>query len=193
MKPGGMLLFIDNAAGGFHGLLTRTAKQFRFITAFGPLYHYTYLNESLQTEKFGYTSCFMTTVTIHLLMKPPRHPDMKLVSRKQNSNTSSGVVLDVRTHPYHAAASQNDNNLDICVNLSKINLVEGNDHKHTEKQPKSKKQPKIKKQRKNRNQYAYRNLSSQQEERSVNESRRQRALSGEDLEEDPCDSCCIIS
>lgn len=100
MKPGALLLYIDNAGGGFHGLITRAANEYRFITVFGPLYHHTYLNENLKTERFGYTSCFTTTVTVHLLLKPQNQQTKNLNNIpispcNQNSNTSSDAGLSV--------------------------------------------------------------------------------------------------
>lgn len=70
MKPGSLLLFIDNDGGGFHNLIEDAAIEFNFIPIFGPFRRETYLNSHFKKMKFGYNSCCKTTVTVHVLQKP---------------------------------------------------------------------------------------------------------------------------
>lgn len=69
MRPGALLLYIDNAAGGFTQVVERSSKKMNFQVIAGPFRHMEYSNEDLKTERFGYTSCFKTRVTIILLKK----------------------------------------------------------------------------------------------------------------------------
>lgn len=74
MKPGAVLLFIDNDGGGFNELITKVANENDFLTIYGPFRHENYTNESMKIKRFGITSCFKSTVTVHLLQKPPELP-----------------------------------------------------------------------------------------------------------------------
>lgn len=69
MRPGALLLYIDNAAGGFTQVIERSSKKMNFQVIAGPFKHLEYSNEDLKTERFGYTSCFHTRVTIIMLKK----------------------------------------------------------------------------------------------------------------------------
>lgn len=70
MKPGGLLLYIDNDAGGYHELMMNAAREYSFASIFGPFRHENYINENMKVKRFGYNSCFKTTVTVHILQKP---------------------------------------------------------------------------------------------------------------------------
>ena len=81
MRPGSLVLFIDNAAGGFTQVIERAGRKSNFRIIAGPYKHMEYSNEDLKIERFGYTSCFQTKVTIILMQKPgkfqapsPAHP-----------------------------------------------------------------------------------------------------------------------
>lgn len=70
MKPGGMLLFVDNAAGGFDKMIRETASQCGMSTVFGPLMHYDYENPFFALERHGHTSQSKTRVSIQMWKKP---------------------------------------------------------------------------------------------------------------------------
>lgn len=65
-----MLLFIDNAAGGFQEMLHEVALQCGMVTLFGPLRHYEYENVNYSITKFNYTSQSKTKVAVHIWCKP---------------------------------------------------------------------------------------------------------------------------
>lgn len=88
MKPGGLLLFIDNAGGGFSQMITKVAQNNDFAIIFGPMQHIPYFEEAFRVSRFGFISCHSTTVTIILLRKkticqPKRKPEE---NRKNNAN-----------------------------------------------------------------------------------------------------------
>ncbi|GFQ72568.1 uncharacterized protein TNCT_37451 [Trichonephila clavata] len=70
MKPGAMLLFIDNAAGGFQGMVQQVANQCGMITVFGPLLHYDYEKSEFSITRYGYTSQSKTKVAVQIWKKP---------------------------------------------------------------------------------------------------------------------------
>lgn len=70
MKPGAMLLFIDNAAGGFQSMVQQVANQYGMITVFGPLLHYDYEKPDFSITRFGYTSQSKTKVAVQIWKKP---------------------------------------------------------------------------------------------------------------------------
>lgn len=70
MKPGSCILFIDNDGGGFHNIFLKAANKCNLFSIYGPFRHKNYLNETMKMKKFGFTSCFKTTVTVHILQKP---------------------------------------------------------------------------------------------------------------------------
>ncbi|KAF8792846.1 hypothetical protein HNY73_004395 [Argiope bruennichi] len=101
LKPGAMVLFIDNAAGGFQELITLSAKKHHLIPIFGPLNHELYVNETFNLEKFGYKSCYKTRVAVQLLLKiDPGHYSigMNLSSKPylNQTNHSQGHLLQYR-------------------------------------------------------------------------------------------------
>lgn len=119
MKPGGLLLFIDNGGGGFHGLIQRAANKYQCDTVFGPLRHYSYGDERLKTEKFGYTSCFVTTVTVHLLQKPFNQQSSNFYDDLSNSfNQESVSNVSVSGNPRPVAKSKS-NKLTYCTTSSR--------------------------------------------------------------------------
>ncbi|GIY79751.1 hypothetical protein CDAR_300801 [Caerostris darwini] len=88
IKPGALVLFIDNASGGFQELISKAAAKYRLVPVYGPLNHQLYTNQTFNRERFGYKSCFKTRVAVQLLVKlnlveysvfisnPPQHGDM---------------------------------------------------------------------------------------------------------------------
>ena len=74
MKPGCMLLFVDNAAGGFDTMIREIADDFGLTTVFGPMKHYDYENPFLALERHGHTSQFKTRVSIQMWKKPQPSP-----------------------------------------------------------------------------------------------------------------------
>ena len=55
MKPGAMVLFIDNAAGGFSELVSNVSKKYNMRYVFGPIDHKIYTNEDLKENLWGFT------------------------------------------------------------------------------------------------------------------------------------------
>ncbi|KFM61266.1 hypothetical protein X975_02998, partial [Stegodyphus mimosarum] len=70
MKPGAMLLFIDNSAGGFHELVQEISEENDFRTVFGPLLHYFYEDSRLSVRQFGYVRQSKAKVNVHMWQKP---------------------------------------------------------------------------------------------------------------------------
>ncbi|XP_015924438.1 uncharacterized protein [Parasteatoda tepidariorum] len=70
LKPGALVLFIDNDAGGFYKVVVKGAQDCDMVTVFGPLIHERYTNVTFNVQRFGYTPCLETTVTVHMWMKP---------------------------------------------------------------------------------------------------------------------------
>ncbi|CAL1274663.1 unnamed protein product [Larinioides sclopetarius] len=87
LKPGSLVLYIDNAGGGFHQLIRREAQDCNLITVFGPLKHHLYTNQNFNVKRFGYTPCLETKVTVQIWRKP-----------FQNANTHLELnnILDTR-------------------------------------------------------------------------------------------------
>ncbi|GIY75062.1 uncharacterized protein CEXT_807601 [Caerostris extrusa] len=52
IKPGALVLFVDNAAGGFQQLISNAAAKYAFIPVFGSLNHELYVNETFNQIKF---------------------------------------------------------------------------------------------------------------------------------------------
>ncbi|XP_035210425.1 uncharacterized protein LOC118184807 [Stegodyphus dumicola] len=69
MKPGAVLLFIDNAGGGFHQLVMDVAQGCNLETVFGPFRHELYQNDVFRVKRFGYMSQSETKVTVHMWRK----------------------------------------------------------------------------------------------------------------------------
>lgn len=70
MKPGAVVLYIDNSGGGFHNVVKKAADRCNFYSVFGPIMHKSYFNRSTRMVKFGRASCCKSTVTVHMLRKP---------------------------------------------------------------------------------------------------------------------------
>lgn len=75
MKPGALVLYIDNAGGGFHQLVRNEAQALNLITVFGPLKHEHFATNDFNVKRFGYTPCLETKVSVHIWRKPsPSQP-----------------------------------------------------------------------------------------------------------------------
>lgn len=74
MRPGSLLLFIDNEIGCFHELMMHVAFDHGFESIFGTHRGTTYVNNSFKVKRFGINSCYKTTVTVHVLRKPDFFP-----------------------------------------------------------------------------------------------------------------------
>ncbi|XP_015924435.1 uncharacterized protein [Parasteatoda tepidariorum] len=94
LKPGALVLFIDNDAGGFYRLALQGAKESGMVTVFGPLIHEHYVNKSFNVRKFGYTPCLETKVTVHMWMKPNYNRSTVLPATTQR-NPSSVQIKNV--------------------------------------------------------------------------------------------------
>ncbi|KAG8197126.1 hypothetical protein JTE90_011289 [Oedothorax gibbosus] len=70
MQPGAMLIFIDNAAGGFQEMVQQAALQCGMLTLYGPLLHHDYENANYSLNRFSYTSQSKTKVAFHIWWKP---------------------------------------------------------------------------------------------------------------------------
>ncbi|XP_035210906.1 uncharacterized protein LOC118185190 [Stegodyphus dumicola] len=70
MKPGALLIFIDNASGGFHEMISQVASECNMQLAFGPLLHYDYEDARFSRTRFGYTSQSKTKITFYVWKKP---------------------------------------------------------------------------------------------------------------------------
>ncbi|GFQ77160.1 uncharacterized protein TNCT_377941 [Trichonephila clavata] len=70
MKPGALVLFIDNDAGGSREVVLKVANECQFKPVFGPFAHHLYINEELLVQRFGYWNCHKTAVTVVILEKP---------------------------------------------------------------------------------------------------------------------------
>ncbi|GBM98941.1 hypothetical protein AVEN_265687-1 [Araneus ventricosus] len=69
LKPGSLVLYIDNAGGGFHQVIRKEAQACNLITVFGPLKHHLYANQNFNVKRFGYTPCLETKVTVQIWRK----------------------------------------------------------------------------------------------------------------------------
>ncbi|GFV48748.1 uncharacterized protein TNCV_625351 [Trichonephila clavipes] len=101
MKPGALLLFIDNAAGGFQKLISNAASKYKFVPVFGPLNHELYVNETILRERFGFKSCFQTRLSAQFLKKTNldiNKMDVKQMSLFQNNDL---LVFPNRFWPEH--------------------------------------------------------------------------------------------
>ncbi|GFU23847.1 uncharacterized protein NPIL_457331 [Nephila pilipes] len=70
LKPGSLVLYIDNAGGGFHQMIRKEADSCNLITVFGPVKHELYTNHNFNVKRFGYTPCLETRVSVHVWQKP---------------------------------------------------------------------------------------------------------------------------
>lgn len=69
MKPGALLLFVDNAAGGFHEVMSQTAKECGMKSVFEPLRHYHYKEETFRREYCNWISQYEARVTVEVWKK----------------------------------------------------------------------------------------------------------------------------
>ncbi|XP_055940572.1 uncharacterized protein LOC129971113 isoform X1 [Argiope bruennichi] len=68
MKPGALVVYIDNAGGGFHKLVTKEAEDCKFKSVFY-LNHETFIEPDLRIKKFGYMPCCESRVSFHIWRK----------------------------------------------------------------------------------------------------------------------------
>lgn len=68
MKPGAIVLYIDNAGGGFDKLVSEEAENCCLKSEFY-LNHETFIESALNVKKFGYVPCFESTVSVHIWKK----------------------------------------------------------------------------------------------------------------------------
>lgn len=92
MRPGALMLYIDNAAGGFTQVIERSSKKMNFQVIAGPFRHMEYEKEDLKTERFGYTSCFKTRVTIILLKKKDNNQNKTQIPSQLYYSTSQSIT-----------------------------------------------------------------------------------------------------
>ncbi|XP_015924429.1 uncharacterized protein [Parasteatoda tepidariorum] len=72
MKPGAMVFFLDNSVGDVKYLLTKIAEECELEPLYGPIGHERYINKLVQTNRFGYSSCYKTNIAIQVWIKPHR-------------------------------------------------------------------------------------------------------------------------
>ncbi|KFM63513.1 hypothetical protein X975_26547, partial [Stegodyphus mimosarum] len=109
MKPGAIVLYIDNAGGRFHQLMSRVATECMFITVFGPLKHEHYVNENMNIKRFGYTSCYETKVSVHIWQKPIHNQNLNQIIKhyshglllNQNEQNADGRRSIAASHSSH--------------------------------------------------------------------------------------------
>ncbi|XP_035210426.1 uncharacterized protein LOC118184808 [Stegodyphus dumicola] len=109
MKPGAIVLYIDNAGGGFHQLMGQVATECRFITVFGPLKHEHYVNENMNIKRFGYTSCYATKISVHIWRKPIHNQNLNQIIKhyshdlvlNQNEQNADGRRSIATSHSSH--------------------------------------------------------------------------------------------
>ncbi|GIY79779.1 uncharacterized protein CDAR_300941 [Caerostris darwini] len=105
MKPGSLILYIDNAGGGFHQLLRKEAGIFKMKTLFGPLKHELYSNPSFNVKRFGYTPCLETKVTVHIWSK-----HLQRAHSNMNDSCEDGTsILNPITDSNHPNVAPNNN------------------------------------------------------------------------------------
>ncbi|GBM98940.1 hypothetical protein AVEN_265686-1 [Araneus ventricosus] len=87
MKHGALVLYIDNAGGGFHKLMTKEAENYNFESVFYKN-HKHFVKPALQVRKFGYTPCFESRVSVHIWRKAfPKNSSCSLPSYSYNEQT----------------------------------------------------------------------------------------------------------
>ncbi|XP_055940573.1 uncharacterized protein LOC129971113 isoform X2 [Argiope bruennichi] len=91
MRPGSLVLYIDNAGGGFHQLVRKEARDCNLITVFGPLKHELYVNHNFNTKRFGYTPCLETKVTVEIWRKTHRNINIHLELNEPSSFTVENI------------------------------------------------------------------------------------------------------
>lgn len=88
VKPGSMVLFIDNASGGFTELMSKVSKQCNMTNMYGPINHKFFIYEDLKSFLCGYTSCFKTRITLHLLEKQDENVEVVPVLAQAGAEAS---------------------------------------------------------------------------------------------------------
>lgn len=74
MKPGALIFFVDNAAGGFHEMVSQTAKECGMKSVFEPLRHYHYKEEAFRREYCSWISQYEARVTVEVWEKTETLP-----------------------------------------------------------------------------------------------------------------------
>ncbi|XP_055942662.1 uncharacterized protein LOC129972523 isoform X1 [Argiope bruennichi] len=69
MKPGAVLLYIDNDGGRHHKLVSKIAGECCLVPLIRPLQHLKYSNEALRIKRFGSWSCCETKITVQIMEK----------------------------------------------------------------------------------------------------------------------------
>ncbi|GIX97216.1 uncharacterized protein CEXT_211701 [Caerostris extrusa] len=105
MKPGSLILYIDNAGGGFHQLLRKEAGVCRMKTLFGPLKHELYSNPSFNVKRFGYTPCLETKVTVHIWSKHLQRAHSNMNDSCEDGTSILNPIIDLN----HPNVSPNNN------------------------------------------------------------------------------------
>lgn len=74
MKPGALILFVDNAAGQFHEMMSDIAKECNMKSVFGPLRHYYFKEEAFRRTFEGYESQYETRIAAEIWKKTDLFP-----------------------------------------------------------------------------------------------------------------------
>ncbi|GIX72927.1 uncharacterized protein CDAR_72771 [Caerostris darwini] len=111
MKPGAMLLFIDNAGGGFQEMLQQAANNCGMVSAFGPFHHYEYEKPEFAITRFGYESQSKTKVSVQIWMKPTDSaPRQQQGSQNPHSYPQADNIRVRQTTPNDNRGRQNQRN-----------------------------------------------------------------------------------
>ncbi|CAL1274652.1 unnamed protein product [Larinioides sclopetarius] len=104
MRLGAIVLFIDNAGGGFQELITFAAQKHHLIPIFEPLNHELYVNDTFNQEKYGHRSCYKTRVSVQLLMKvdPVQHSTGMNLSSHLYPNPTIYLQRQMLQHRFQA-------------------------------------------------------------------------------------------
>ncbi|XP_054707083.1 uncharacterized protein LOC129216892 [Uloborus diversus] len=82
MKPGAIVIFIDNAAGGFLQVLQEQAESHGLLTVHGPVEHYCHENFFYYVDRFGCPSQWKTLVSFQMWIKPHSYNPDQLLQKK---------------------------------------------------------------------------------------------------------------
>ncbi|GBM78388.1 hypothetical protein AVEN_79108-1 [Araneus ventricosus] len=74
MRPGAILLYIDNDGGGHHKIVSTIASECHLVPLLRPLQHQQYRNEALRINRFGSWSCCETRITVQIMEKKYEFP-----------------------------------------------------------------------------------------------------------------------
>ncbi|CAL1274675.1 unnamed protein product [Larinioides sclopetarius] len=74
MKPGAILLYIDNDGGEHHKVVSTIASECHLVPLLRPLQHHQYRNEGLRINRFGTWSCCETKITVQIMEKRCEFP-----------------------------------------------------------------------------------------------------------------------